>query len=290
MRQLAFIVGLIAILARGSRLAAEEPVSGAAKANPVASEENKQADAERQRRTDFMKTLLSQYAVTAADEQQAVAALVLTDEPVLRYTNPVRNFHTDGAVFLWLQDELPLAAGSPTIRGTGQVFCEFTALTDRPLECRREAGVMWAPRSGNLVNQSLPGVASPGETDKLRLRQMRELARRFQVITKSEPDVELRLMAQPIYRFAAESSGILDGAVFAFVEATDPDFLLVIEAHRERGASAPEWRYTLARLCSRPVEVKLDGQPLWSAEDYWTNPRSVGDSYAEKLIGSSPPP
>lgn len=281
MRQLALIVGTIAVFAGGLRLLAENPPS-------APQSEGGDADAERQRRTDFMKSLLSQYTIAAADSKEV--SLAITGEPVLRYTNPVRNFHTDGALFFWLRGQRPLAAGSPTIRGTGQVFCEFSALTAEPLEGRRDGRVAWAPRSGNLADQSLAGAKSPGQTDRVRLRQMRELARRFHVITRSEPDVELRLMTQPIYRFSAEGEGILDGAVFAFVEATDPDFLFIVEAHRDPGASTPEWRYTLARLCSRPVEVKLDGQPLWSANDYWTNPRAISDSYAEKLIGSNPPP
>lgn len=286
LRPFVFSVSLAAAALMTARLWAGERAKTAA--NPPARDENEHAGTERQRRTDYMQALLSQYTVAVADRQ--TAPLALSKEPLLRYTNPVRNFHTDGALFLWLEDTRPLAAGSPTLRGTGEVFCEFTALADQPLECRRAGQVMWAPRSGNLVQQPLPRAAPAGESDKARLRQMRDVARRFQVITKSEPDVELRLMAQPIYRFAAESRGILDGGVFAFVEATDPDFLLVVEAQRERGASASEWRYTLARLCSRPVEVKLDGQPLWSADGYWTNPRALSDSYAEKLIRDNPPP
>lgn len=285
MRQFRFSLMIAVIAVLTARLCADEAKQ--ATASRPSGNDTEQA-AERQRRTDFMKALLSQYRIATADNRQT--PLVLTSEPVLRYTNPVRNFYTDGALFFWLDDKRPLAAGSPTIRGTGQVFCEFSALSERPLECRRESAVTWSPRSGNLVNQSVAQAAPPGDSDKGRLRQMREVARRFHVLTRSEPDVELRLMAQPIYRFAAESSGIIDGAVFAFVEATDPDFLLVVEAHRERGSSVAEWRYNLARLCSRPVEVKLDGQPLWSAEGYWTNPRALSDPYAERLAAPYPPP
>ncbi|HVA48420.1 MAG TPA: hypothetical protein VNH11_18795 [Pirellulales bacterium] len=82
---------------------------------------------------------------------------------------------------------------------------------------------------------------------------------------------------------------MLDGAVFAFVEATDPDFLLVIEAHRSDAASAAEWRYTLARMCSGPLEVELDGRRIWSAAGYWDNPRSLKDPYAEIPFGVYPP-
>ncbi|MGH7137832.1 MAG: hypothetical protein ACREHD_18945, partial [Pirellulales bacterium] len=286
MRHLAFMIALVAHLATVHLLSADEPVPESATAKAPAGGESEQA-AERQRRTDFMKTLVGRHIIVAADAQ---APLALADEPFLRYTNPVRNFFTDGAVFLWLEHKRPLAAGSPTIRGTGQVFVEFSSLTGRPLECRRENVVVWAPKTGSLVEQPLDAVPPPGASDKVRLRQMRDAARRFHVLTKSEPDVELRLMAQPIYRYAAERDGVIDGAVFAFVEATDPDFLLVVEAHQERATSPAEWRYTLARLCSRPVEASLDGKPLWSGAGYWTNPRSVSDPYAEKLMGSYPPP
>lgn len=281
-----FIIAAVAIVSLDARLRAEESASSTDKA--PAGNDDTQTHAERQRRTDFMKKLVGRHTLVAADNRQV--PLAPPEEPVLRYTNPVRNFFTDGAIFLWLEDERPLAAGSPTIRGTGEVFFELSSLTGRPLECRRENVVVWAPTTGNLVEQPMAGSVPPSESDKVRLRQMREVARRFNVITKSKPDVELRLMAQPIYRYTAEREGVMDGAVFAFVEATDPDFLLVVEAHAERAASPAEWRYTLARLCSRPVEVSLDGKPLWSADAYWTNPRSPSDPYAEKLLGTYPRP
>ena len=39
-------------------------------------------------------------------------------------------------------------------------------------------------------------------------------------------------MPQPLLRYAAPDSGVIDGAVFAFAEATDPEALLILEARR----------------------------------------------------------
>ncbi|HEX5443356.1 MAG TPA: hypothetical protein VFW87_05995 [Pirellulales bacterium] len=202
----------------------------------------------------------------------------------------MRTSFTDGAVFLWREGERPLAVAVLSIRDNGLVVRELVSLTERPLECQREGGIAWKPRGGNLVNQDLVGAEPPHASERRRLRQMREFAGRFRVIKKASPDVDLRLMPQPIYRYAASEAGAIDGAVFAFVEATDPDFFLLLEAHREDAASPAEWRYTLARMLSGPVEVELDGKPLWTGEGYWTNPRSVSDPYVEIPFGTYSPP
>jgi hypothetical protein len=95
------------------------------------------------------------------------------------------------------------------------------------------------------------------------------------------------LLSQPIHRFAADKAGIVDGALFAFAEGTDPEALLLLEAVRGEGQSLA-WRYTLARLTSRPLEADLDEGRVWSAEGFWANPRSPSDPYVEIIRGSYP--
>ena len=105
--------------------------------------------------------------------------------------------------------------------------------------------------------------------------------RRFQTNLLKE-DMEsagLRALSQPIYRYAAPAAGVLDGAVFAFVEATDPEALLLLEATADDAGGS--WRYVLARMTSRPSEVLLDGRELWTTKAYWRHPRSIEDPYTE---------
>ncbi len=281
------LVLLFVVLAGASlsgKLRGEEPVPSPA--NALEDNNSQEADAQRKRRGEFMKAQLDRYTIAAADRLES--PLSLTEEPALRYSNPVRNFFSDGGLFLWLDGKRPLAAAVISIRGKGQVFAEFTSLSARALECRREGANVWSPPAGNVVGQSLPDAPPPSPSDKVRLRQMRDLARRFRAV--KQPNVELRLMTQPIYRFSAESDGIVDGALFVFVEATDPEFLLLIEGHRADAASPAEWLYSLARITSPPLEVELDGRQLWSASGYWSHARSPTDPYSEMPLGAYLPP
>jgi hypothetical protein len=280
MRNLQILAGCLAWLAAGC-VGAAEPGS------PEAREGQTPSETESKRRVEFMKQELDHYSIAMADHREM--PLSITPEAVLRYSNPVRTAFSDGAVFLWLNGDRPLAAAVLSIRNQGRVVREFTSLTKRPLECRRDGVLAWSPRSGNLVDQLLANVPPPDASQARRLRQMRDIARQFRVVKKTDSDVELRLMPQPIYRFADKRDGVIDGAVFAFVEATDPDFLLLVEGHDATAAVPAQWLYTLARMSSTPLEVELDGRQIWSAEGYWDHPRSLSDSYAEMPFGDYPP-
>lgn len=136
-------------------------------------------------------------------------------------------------------------------------------------------------------------LAAPGAGERTFTRSEEPLVRYSNPVrfvmkeTATTDQTELRLMSQPIYRFAADKSGIIDGALFAFAEGTDPEALLLLEAVRGAGESLA-WRYTLARMTSRPIEVKVDDRSIWSAEGYWANPRSPSDPYVEIIRGLYP--
>ena len=41
-------------------------------------------------------------------------------------------------------------------------------------------------------------------------------------------------LSQPLYRYGGDDSGVLDGGLFVFVQGTDPEVFLLIEARRPR--------------------------------------------------------
>jgi hypothetical protein len=62
---------------------------------------------------------------------------------------------------------------------------------------------------------------------------------------------------------------LLDGALFAYVQGTDPEAVLVLEA-----IGTPEkadWQYALVRATSGGLEVKLDNEVVWTANKYPAN-------------------
>lgn len=84
---------------------------------PHSAAESENPDRERQQRLSFMKRKLDEFILTA--ESEPARPLPRTAEPVLRFSNPVRNAFSDGAVFLWLSGKRPVAAASLFIRHNG---------------------------------------------------------------------------------------------------------------------------------------------------------------------------
>jgi hypothetical protein len=59
-----------------------------------------------------------------------------------------------------------------------------------------------------------------------------------------------------VYRYASEEDHVVDGALFALVEVTDPEVWVLLEARRDGERLA--WHYALARMNADAIEVRLD--------------------------------
>ena len=57
------------------------------------------------------------------------------------------------------------------------------------------------------------------------------------------------------------------GALFAFVQGTDPEVLLLIESRRDDAGAA--WKYGLARMTSRALAARHNDQEVWTAANCW---------------------
>jgi hypothetical protein len=131
------------------------------------------------------------------------------------------------------------------------------------VQLKTPASGMWRPMTTQIEPAVVPEAPAPLEREPQRLRQMKEIARRFTAHEFWDPDnsrFELRLLVQPVLRYRDENRGILDGAAFVLAHGTNPEVILLIEAH---GAQPPQWRYSLARLGSAEMHVELDGREVW---------------------------
>jgi hypothetical protein len=211
--------------------------------------------------------------------------------PILRWSNPVRQFVNDGITCLWLEGNRPVAVITCWARSTeedlrkGELLHEFVSLSAKPLIMRRGTQVIWSPRA-SVADQPLVSAPTPRTARTRRLTQMRELARRFQATSyKMESPYELRLMPQPLYRYEDQEAGILDGGLFSFAEGNDPEALLLLEAVASEEGKSHVWRYTLARMTSYRVVVRLDNREVFAVAPYWRGPRSPTDAYVEAFDG-----
>ena len=214
--------------------------------------------------------------VLVGDGEAVKAALV--DKPLLRWSNPTAG-SVYGEVYLWTIDRRPSAIASiyrwyhPYKDST----VEFVSVTEQHVQAKEAEVVQWDTKSPGTSFGNVPGARVPAESARARLGQMRSLAREFatELTDKRGGDEvvrKLRLLDQPVYRYESPSLKVLDGGLFAFVEGTDPEAWLILEAVET--ASGRGWRFALARMNSDALRVLHRGTIVkeWEVvREVWRN-------------------
>jgi hypothetical protein len=186
--------------------------------------------------------------------EQKPVTFTMEPHSLLNWSNPERGAGS-GGLFLWTEAGRPAMIACAFEWG-GSLKHEFHSLSTEPVVAERGGGVVH--RFGPGVEwKSLAQTPQPAEQRYLRLAQMRRLAERFHIRVGNKEWSETRLLTQPVYRSPATAAE--DVGVFVFVQGTDPECVLLIQA-----ASAGEWRYALTRQTKWGVKAEFDGAPVWA--------------------------
>lgn len=225
---------------------------------------------EKAERLESMKQAAAEHDIIV--ETDGREKLTLEAEPLLRWTNPVRGT-TDGAVFVWTSKGCPeVIAGIYKWRGQAgepDMEYEFKTLSQATIVAARLGQTVWTPRGSDVEREPIAAAPPPDDAPATRLRQMRALAREFTALQEKPNNTsELRLLTQPIFRYASTRPDVLDGAIFAFAEATDPEVLLLIEARATD--TGYEWQRAFARMTSLPLRARYKNREVWSVTDCWS--------------------
>lgn len=234
------------------------------------------------------------------DTSQADQLATVRPDPVLFWTQPVRG-GDDGAVYLWTHQGRVVAIGTffiwPLGDGGNGVSHELNCLAAEGLKGEWQ-GRRWNAPEGAFRYQALSGDP-PEATAEKRLSQLKRLARQFTATSRDKEgkEWELRLLPRPIYRYGEvgnrdqgpgtgkekdeastsnpqseihDPKSPLDGAVLGFVQGTDLEVVLVIEAYEteapKSGKKEAAWRYALARMSDLPLSVSLNGKEVWQVD------------------------
>lgn len=194
--------------------------------------------------------------------------LELHEKSLLNWTNPVRQ-QERGAVYVWLQDGQPMAIGSLfKYEYNEKVYDkhEFQSLTTRPLKSTFDGKLAWTPSAG-IEWREFQDSPAPGTTHTARLLQMRQLVRPFRAELTSPKDerTELRLVSRPLFEYSSPKHKIIDGAVFSYAVATDPEILLIVEAIERDAKTGNGFRYAFARFHYWNVAVFDGDRKVWEA-------------------------
>lgn len=197
---------------------------------------------------------LSEFEISVVVEPPEELALSRT--PVFRWNNPIRSVD-DAAVFVWLSKDRPeLVATVMSYRDRNRNLrraYEFLSISQNRLNAVQNGVRMWHPEKPGFTWRSVPDAPAPADTPVQRRQQMHNLATTFQVAVQSDQNrSELRMLSRPLYRYQNADAGILEGALFAFVEGTDPELILALEATRDD----PSWKFASGRLTRWAIDVR----------------------------------
>jgi hypothetical protein len=223
-------------------------------------------DDETAKRMEFMKESATIYEFDLGEQRER---LKLHPEPLLRWDNPVSGVK-DGIVAMWTS-----ADGRPQV--VAQIFQskekywmhEFQSVATVPLAASMHGQSMWSPKRTIVQMKPVPDAPEPANNPNGRSAQVRALAREFSANvdfkvrytdTKTSR-YELRLLPQPIHRYGKDDTPLADGALFAFVQGTNPEVLLMIEARR--GDAGLAWHYGLAPMTGYAVRASHSSGLAW---------------------------
>jgi hypothetical protein len=219
-------------------------------------------------RLELMKESVNTYELVRSGDR--ARPLKLQPDPAFRLGRQGNGGILEGAIFLWI-DEVgrPEAAAQVFLhryagRPDGEWIHEFTSLSPGTFTANQNGVPQWAPAEAGLVLGPLPGAPKPASLPAQRLRQMRTMADEFKAQDNfgNQGWEVLRILPTPITRYGKPGGTPEDGALFAFVEGTDPEVFLFLEARQSSGAL--EWQYALAPMSCWALKVERHGQVVWS--------------------------
>ena len=216
----------------------------------------------------------------------------LVSKPVLKWSNPIRG-SVYGDVYIWTLKGRPEVVGSflEWFHPIQSKEVELHSLSLGPLVAERPDQLSWTADRAGVELKPIPGAPAPAASPVQRLRQIRELAKDFTARQISHTGVgyEMRLLLQPIYRYEGTEGDLIDGALFAFVHAGDPEVFLQIEARKVHALL--QWQYSLARFNSVFLAASHKGREIWTAEQIipWTEVLDRRKPYTAIMLGPNRP-
>jgi hypothetical protein len=204
--------------------------------------------------------------VEGKDTENAAEVVELVEQPLLIFGDTVR-LHENGTLWAFGKSGRPVAFVE-LFQGRGSAnWARAVTLTSqtRGFVMVAPGGTRWTPQTTQIDPVVIPGSNAPAANETVRLRQMKDLARRFTAHEFWDPNnsrFELRLLVQPVHRYSNTKAGLHDGTAYILAHGTNPEIVLLIEALGEK-LEASRWHFSLARSGSAELHVEIDGKEVW---------------------------
>ncbi len=227
---------------------------------------------ENKEKLDFYRRRLREYRLVVDGRGDKPCELI--DDPLTRWDNPISQ-NGDGLMFLWTDRGRPVVLMNCHFNFPTQYWGRvFVSLTDRPIEMRHSDQPFWKPRQSGSAFKPLADAKPPADKAAARLVQMRNIAKEFQVICnwggKDKADWQMRLLPTPLYRYQVPEEGVLDGAMFGYVQS-GPEAVLLVEARQT--PAGLEWQYSASRCTTYRIRFARNDKVVaeFPHLDEWVN-------------------
>jgi hypothetical protein len=226
---------------------AQRVTDGLSQQSPASTADTTVTD--KKEKIDFYRDRLREHRLFVDDRRDKPCEMV--EAPLMRFDNPVSRIG-DGLIFIWTDAGRPVAAMKSYYNMPPNTWGRtFVSLATRPMELRAADQPLWTPRAAGVSFKFLQDVPAPADKPAMRLIQMRDIAKQFQVVDhwgiKNPTDWQLRVLPTPLYRYQVPGEEVVDGALFGYA-LSGPEALLLLEARQSK--TGREWHYAAAR-CTR---------------------------------------
>jgi hypothetical protein len=191
----------------------------------------------------------------------------LREQPLMHWQNTVR-LQELGATYVWEHHGIPRVLVSIfTYEMNGYVYRrhEGISLSESPFTCRLHSQIVWTPKKPGIYWRMVGRSVAPSDSAARRLFEMRTIARQFSGnLDHTKHASRLELIPQPMMRYAGPEEGVIDGAIFRFAIATDPEILLLIEAYKADDGTE-RYRYCPVRANYHALRLHRNERMTWNA-------------------------
>jgi len=165
---------------------------------------------------------------------------------------------------------------------------EFVSLTADAVSGEYEGQPVWNVQQPGITWRELNDAPRPSSSPTVRLAQMRQIVSQYscQKTDRAGLTNPLRLLRQPVYRYQCPAHDVVDGALFTFVQGTDPEVWILLETRTIDGELA--WRLAATRMNSIQFVLTSPSEEIWRGDVLtWTDVKSRKGAYTTYRVSET---
>lgn len=192
------------------------------------------------------------------------------EKPLLYYGDPTRE-NDRGSVWGWAEKGRPVALIElyQNVNNRTKWVYALCNTSGGKLRASRGGEPWWGENGSASELKDVPGAPVPAADGPHRQRQLKQLAGKFtghQFWDPNNSRFELRRLDRPLHTYRDEGAGILDGALYALANGTNPEIVLFVEARANpKDASKTVWQFAVGRLAHAELHLAYDEKEVFEA-------------------------